>query len=326
MYSKHLQYLRVKLRRRIERLAKINDNNQVFNSAIKQFWKFLNNQPIIVGILQDLEHRYPKIDPQVSLIFEKQKPVFFNTEEEQAQAARVLLGKCNGASLDQSLESELGRIYTGGSNKMTERFDAFRQFIDPLIYYLEEHLDDQRAILDLLKRYKYRCEWFHRKRLYDLWNNNTQVGEKMLKIDMFDYLYDQGLDFTIEPESISGKPDLIAAQNSKDPLIADAKIFNPSKSKNLDYLREGFNQVYIYTCDFNEPFGYLIVFKTCENDLKINVNQEIYSTPYVNHNNKTIFIITIDIFPHVKTASNRGVLTSYLLEGKSLIESCSDKN
>lgn len=320
MYSEHLKNLRSKLKRRWERLATINNNNNTFNFAIKQFWKFLNDQSIFVGILQDLELRHPKIDSQVSFIFEKNKQVHFNTEGEQAQAARVLLGKCNGASSDQSLESVFGNIYTG-SMKMTERLDAFRIFIDPLIYYLEEHLDDQRVILELLRRYKHKCEWFHRQRLYELWEKNTKIGEKNLKIDMFDYLYSQGLDFTIEPESISGKADLVAAQNSEDPLIADAKIFNPSKSKGIDYISKGFNQIYTYTCDYNEPFGYLIIFKTCEKDLQISLKIDQHSTPYVTYNNKTIFIITIDVFPHKKSASQRGLLEKYSLTEDSLTES-----
>jgi len=316
MYGEHLQNLRIKLRRRVDRLNAINDNNQTFNFAIKQFWKFLYDQPIFVGILHDLELRNPQISNQIDYIFSNNKPVYFNREEEHAAGAHVLLGKCNGASSSQSLESELGRIYTG-SNRMSERFDAFRLFIDPLIYYLEEHLDDQRVILELLRRYKHKCEWYHRERLYDLWEKNTKVGEKKLKLDMFDFLHDQGLDFVREPESISGKADLIATQNSKDPLIADAKIFNPDKSKGLDYLRSGFNQVYIYTWDYNEPFGYLIIFKTCQNDLKISVKHEKHSMSYVVHNNKTIFIITINIYPE-KPASKKGPLKSYLLEEDSL--------
>lgn len=323
MYAEHLQNLKVKLRRRVNRLEAINDNNQTFNFAIKQFWKFLNDQSIFVGILHDLELRYPQISGQVNYIFSNQKPVYFNREEEQVEAAHVLLGKCNGASADQSLESVLGRIYTG-SNKTSERFEAFRLFIYPLIYYLEEHLDDQRVILELLRRYKHKCEWFQRERLFHIWqesiDHKTLDGEKKLKLDMFEYLHDQGLDLIIEPESISGKADFIASQNSKDPLIADAKIFNPDTGNDLTYLRSGFNQAYCYTWDYNEPFGYLIIFKTCQNDLKISLKLEKHSTPYVVHNNKTIFIITIDIYPHHASASKRGLLKPNLLTEDSLIQ------
>lgn len=319
MYAEHLQNLRIKLRRRVDRLNIINDNNQTFNFAIKQFWKFLNDQSIFVGILHDLELRHKQISGQVNHIFTNKKPVYFNREEEQAAAAHVLLGICNGASSDQSLESELGRIYTG-SNKTSEKFDAFRLFIDPLIYYLEEHLDDQRVILELLKRFKHRCEWFAKDRLYASWKKyrKSKKGEEKLNFELYEYLYDQGLNIVLDPKSISGKADLVAAQNSDDPLIADSKVFAPP-SLAQDYLRKGFNQVYIYTQDYNEPFGYLVIFKTCEEDLKISIKHEKHSTPYVIHNNKTIFIITIDIYPHDRTASKRGPLKPYLLTEDSLI-------
>jgi len=125
-------------------------------------------------------------------------------------------------------------------------------------------------------------------------------------LNLYEYLHDQGLDFMIEPFSVSGEVDLIAAQKTDDPLIADAKIFTSRKGK-TDFAR-WFNQIYIYTCDYNEPFGYLIIFKICEEDLRFALTNQTQSTPFVIHNNKTIFLITIDIFPYEAPASKRGLL------------------
>jgi len=43
--------------------------------------------------------------------------------------------------------------------------------------------------------------------------------------DLYEYLHDQGIQFHIEPESASGRVDLISAQSGKDRLMADAKNF-----------------------------------------------------------------------------------------------------
>ena len=89
----------------------------------------------------------------------------------------------------------------------------------------------------------------------------------------------------------------MAAQNSEDPLIADVKIFCPDKSKNKSYIIQGFRQIYQYTLDYNEPFGYLIIFKTSDRDIKFSLQDSTQKTPLINYNNKTIFFFVIDIFP-----------------------------
>ena len=99
---------------------------------------------------------------------------------------------------------------------------------------------------------------------------DTKKGEKTLACDLYSYLHDQGLEFSIEPASISGRADLVSAQNGPDRLVADVKVFEPQRSKGMEYLRSGFNQVYQYIKDFNDSFGYLVVFKTCHDDLSIN--------------------------------------------------------
>lgn len=101
--------------------------------------------------------------------------------------------------------------------------------------------------------------------------------------------------------------------------MADAKIFCPP-GKDKGYILEGFNQVYTYTRDFNEPFGYLIIFKTCRNDLKFTLANETQSTPYISHNGKTIFLIIIDIYTYEQSASGRGRLRSYEILESDLIQ------
>lgn len=317
MNGEYIQNLRLKLERRVVRLNSI-DNSVRLHFALKQFWAFLHDNPILTEILHDLEVRYPEIGGHMHTMISDHNPRLFNREEEQAAAAYILFGICNGSG-EQGLEAEIGKYYSWGSTHMTEKLSAFKSaFLEPLFDYLDEHIDDQRVVLALLRRYKHKCEWFHRNRLYKLWADNTTNGEKLLAMDMYDFLHDQGLDFTIEPSSVSGEADLVAAQNTDDPLVADVKIFCPP-SKNKNYLIRGFNQVYTYTVDYNEPFGYMIIFKTCPEDIKFSLSNQTQSTPFIVHNNKTIFLITIDIYPHEESASRRRQLQSYEIAETDLI-------
>src|SRR5262249_30550059 len=127
------------------------------------------------------------------------------------------------------------------------------------------------------------------------------------------------LDFHIEPSSASGEADLVAEQKTDDPLIADAKIYDPVNGKGPAYIAKGFNQLYLYTLDYNEPFGYLIVFNRSDRDLRFALEHQSQSTPFLHHNGKTIFLLTIDVFEHPTSASQRGYLMTEEITEEYLI-------
>lgn len=315
MNGEFVQNLRYKLQKRVRRLN--STGFSIFHISLKHFWGFLEDNPVFMGILEDLGHLYPSAEENAEKIL-KGHNLVGDTELEHAAISYFLIKKCIESD-DQHIEINVCDTF-GGTGKYDEMLEYFKDiFLEPFYEYLDEQLDDQKLILALLRRYKHKCEWFQRENLLELVENNTQKGEKLLALHLYEYLHDQGLDFTIEPSSISGKADLVAAQNTEDPLIADTKIFNPSKSKGRPYLLSGFNQVYTYTLDYNEPFGYLIIYKTSENDLRFALSSQTQSVPFVTHNNKTIFIITIDIAEHAETASRRGRLRSYEITESDLI-------
>ncbi len=316
MNSEYVQNLRYKLQKRVRKLN--STGYKVFHYQLKQFWRFLKNNPILTSIMEDLGRRYPSTEAEAEKIIGGNALVFDN-ELENAAASYFLIRKCVESD-NQMAEVNIGQGYSHESHH-DNTLESFKSlFLETFYEYLDEQLDDQRAILALLRRYKHKCEWFQREHLYQLWNENTQGGEKLLALHLYEYLHDQGLDFAIEPSSVSGEVDLIAAQRTDDPLIADAKIFNPQQSKGIAYIAKGFNQIYLYTLDYNEPFGYLIIYKTCEDDLRFALSDQAQSIPFVVHNNKTIFLITIDIFPHKESASKRGSLKTIEIIEKDLIK------
>ena len=175
--------------------------------------------------------------------------------------------------------------------------------------------------LVLLNKFKHRCEWFHRAEMFDCFKEDTGQGEKTLARNLYEYLHDQGVQFHVEPESASGRIDLISAQRGRDRLVADAKLFNPQRGQDRAYIAKGFRQIYDYTKDFNEPFGYLVLFKTCEQDLSITTLRQESCVPFVTHNNKTIFLLVVAIYDYEASASKRGKLRAYEITPEQLIAS-----
>ena len=55
---------------------------------------------------------------------------------------------------------------------------------------------------------------------------------------------------------------------------------------------------------YNEPFGYLLIYKISDKNLRFSLRLSSI-IPMVIHNHKTIFLITIDLYPHDKPVSQR---------------------
>ena len=121
--------------------------------------------------------------------------------------------------------------------------------------------------------------------------------------NLYEYLYEQGVDLHIEPSSASGRPDMVSVRVGDERLIADAKVFGPETRK--AYVGQGFRQVYQYTCDYNQAIGYLVIFNTTEKQLNFLLPATAQPLPRLTYNYKTIFFEVIDIFPHSESASRR---------------------
>lgn len=302
MEARYIQNLRYKLQKRVRRLNTV--GFEVFQFSLKQFWGFIESYSIFQGIIDSLTAQYPSGEEEAKKIVLEKQSLVFDDEGKNAAVSYYVLKLCCESDNPRAAIM-VGHRY-GQETKNDDALDDFRQlFLEPFYEYVDEKIDDQSVVLVLLKRYKHRCEWFHRERLFKLWENNTTKGESLLALDLYEYLYDQGVDFNIEPVSASGEADLIARQNTDDPLIADAKIFNPDKQKGKSYLKIAFNQIYTYTCDYNEAFGYLVIFKTSERRLKLILKRSDEGIPRITYNNKTIFIFVVDIFLYEAPASKR---------------------
>lgn len=309
-----IQNARYRLQKRIRRLNSVTFSN--FIPALKQFWVFFESNQMFLGVIEPLISQYPALTENVDKMFSREG-FAANTEEEAAVIGYAVLKRLSTCE-DPSIFTTLAWPYNRTS-KYDEALETVRDiFLEPFYEYLDEAIDDQRAVLNLLLRYKHRCEWFQRDNLWNMIQSDTRRAEKHLAVDLYEYLHNQGTDFTIEPSSLAGEIDLIAAQGSGDPLLADTKIFD-ADDRGKAYIRKGFNQIYTYTQQYNEPFGYLIIFKTTETDLHFALSLS-GDLPMVLYNHKTIFLLTIDVFPNPKPVSQRNPLKAIEITEEELIQ------
>ncbi len=194
--------------------------------------------------------------------------------------------------------------------KHEDALNHFRElFLEPLYEYLDDALDQQGAVLSLLLKYKHKVEWFDREILIQL----AAGDERTLAKHLYAYLFDQGLEFHIEPQSASGEADLVAPE-----LVLDAKVFDGSR-RGVSYLASGVHQVHTYARDFNQEVGYLVVFKTCPETINFTFSLAGQDAPYVTVGGKIIFILIVDICPYETSASKRGTMKVYSVDQDFLI-------
>ena len=315
-----LQTLRYKLQKRLKRINAA--DHQIYPSILVQTILFFSEFSVVKGILDELERRVPSAEKDSELLSQG-KLVTGENELEHIALAYALLKRIV-ASDNPHAAIRLGCRFAG-SSKYSEGAQFFTDmFIEPLFDYIDEQIDDRRTVLSLLLKYKRHVEWFRRNDLRAKFQVNTRKGEKILACDLYAYLHDQGLDFSIEPSSISGEADMVSAQEGPGRLVADVKIFDPDRGKGTSYLYSGFSQVYQYTKDYNDSFGYLVIFETCLEDLSVHARDQDAGIPFFTHNNKTIFVLIIDIFDYPTPASKRGPLKSYELLEEKLVRTISD--
>lgn len=169
--------------------------------------------------------------------------------------------------------------------------------------YLREQVEERNAVIGLLRKYKTRCEWYRRDRLRSAAAEGLEGrrSERALAFDLYEYLYDQGVDFAIESATASGEPDLTSSDAGGQPLVADAKYITDD-SKVRETMAAGFRQVLRYCQDKNEATGYLVVFLNCEVRPEIEDDADD-GFPCFRLGGVTVYYVLIDIRERKNTAS-----------------------
>jgi len=203
------------------------------------------------------------------------------------------------------------------------------EYVKVVAEHLLEQVDACCALLNTIHRYKHQREWFGRDRLQSISaGHEGKKGERALCVDLYEYLYEQGADFTIEPGGPSGRMDLLIHQkDGESKLPIDAKYIResdePAKIKKA--IAAGFRQVHDYCGDYQQPVGYLVLFK--ETSRVIEIDGEFDDAfPALRIGNRTIYFVEVDMCSYEdsngqpQSASKRGAAEVIHLTSAELIE------
>ncbi len=303
----------------------------------------ISNESVLYTIGENLQTKFPEMTEKVRILLSSRIKIQTNSEEESIALAFEILSQMSERVSDigsfrhtlhaavhptefstfnyQNKQHEVDRMYL---ETFKERYlENFCLYIEEQIENTESRFKEQSKTLNLLLRYKHRSEWFFQSDLWKIYDtettNQTRKAEKMLALNLYSYLYDQGIDFFIEPSSNRGAIDLISLQPNPDEcLLADVKIFD-GVSRGKNYLCKGFNQIHTYTKQFNKPFGYLVIFNVTDKDLSFESLTDLSGLHYISHGNKTISLITIDIYEHTKPVSQRDSMETVEIKREDFI-------
>ena len=317
MHNDSLQQIRYKLQSRFRSVKGSNYQNFVLH--LVHLLKFLDSTSITRSVVDLLSKKYGDVIAKNDENLNNESALLSgkDTEEHAALALGILR---RWGSFESSAKWVGESLFVSRAAEHDARLSqVISDYVHPLYQHIDESLDDNRAVLAHLFRYKHRTEWYRREELYRKYSEETGKGERHLADDLYLYLHDQGIDFIVEPHTVSGIPDLLVYANEFNRIVADAKVFDPDRGKNLSYLAKGFHQVYTYLNDYNEPFGYLVIFNLSGKDLTLDVSGVDTQIPYATHNGKTIFLHVIDIFPYEASASKRGHLETRTLRETDLV-------
>jgi hypothetical protein len=314
----------------------------LFPSACKQLVDWLSNHPIFSSLICQLETRAVADVERIRAL----------SSSDQMQGGVTPLGQYTATTIDEHaaicwaithLVSRIGPnlgtirgIYNAINNYLTDD-DSFVDLdktvetirdvaIDGLFEYLDEKLDSRNITYGLLLKYKQRSEWFHRSRLRMIANGELEgkSGERALAVDLQEYVFDQQVEFVIEPVSASGETDLVLKDPEGGRLILDDKYIaeDAIRSAIVRKLSDGFHQVYRYCVDFNEPGGFLVVFIRTTKRLSLEL-EESDGARFLRLGGKIIYYVEVHISEE-PSASRSGQAEEIQISRDELIETVED--
>lgn len=272
----------LRIRQSVERLSKATPN--LIETEFLAFDKFLQSGLYFREMLNSLIARErSSLEPYIEE-FAKGRPLedniglmFADTLEKRAAFGYLVIQGLLGKKYANRIETanrfgDVGEKYGipgfGGMSASDKIKQFVRVFVEPILDYLESAANLDDLVQALMVRYKTRGEWFEKYSLTKLAEKalndegrNKQV-EQILKMDFYKFLFDQGVDFTIAPET-PGDQSQVDVLTAKFPdgqrLVLEAKVYD-GKNRDRDYVKSGIPQAATYANNWGEPLAYLLVY------------------------------------------------------------------
>lgn len=303
--------LRVRVKERRNRLYR--SGFQRFDNERRLMLAWMESEPYLRALLAEIDAAdadYPAWLQAFGASRQLQFP------DDERQRAKLCL-----AVLREESSRTAAHLISSATNFDDQMRDYCENYVDILVHYLEDRIEDGSAILAVLSRYKRRVEWFEQAQLFDLYETDSARGEDHLDAHLRRYLLDQGVDFPFsQPRSPSGAADIVA-EFDEVPLPLEVKLFLPEASKDRAYVRQGFSQAYRYAADYQSPVGYLLVFNLTPGALIVTGENTGRWPPAVTIGDKTIFVITVDVNSARPKASKDRKLARHEIDANYLLQS-----
>jgi hypothetical protein len=286
---------------------------------LSQFFNFLNDKPLLKGLLEELSQNKPSYQELITKIQESQRIMWPKTELEKVKVCLVILEHC--INQPDNMQEPMNISFWAG--RKTNGWSFFLdQFFVPFFNFLITRIQREGSVLYILQKYKARAEWYKttKEEIFAKYTTKAEqrAGEAFLDENLRQYLFDQGINYPFsQAHSPSGRTDIIAGLDSSDSLVLEVKVFDPAKQYDKSYIKQGFNQASKYVDDYNKSMGYLVIFNVSDKELRLILDTSI-DYPYLEINNKRIYVIVVDIYPNRKTASHSA--ESYEIDKEYLIK------
>jgi len=310
---------------------------QLFFSACRHLVDWLNNHAIFAPIVASLRSRLPvggvdyvrialadvragkgkiKIEPQIASTLEDHAAVCLSVVS--------ALAEWDQPEGNRSIVHFLQFILTGNDrpSKYDEGLELIRDVAVAGLYeYLDEQIDARNALYSVLLKYRTRCEWFRRERLRAVVRGlEGKKGERALAVDLQEYIFNQGVEFSIEPQSASGEVDLLLRDVDGRFLVIDAKYVAadapPSEVKRK--IAEGLHQVSRYCSDYGQPSGFLVVFLDTSLTPRLPL-EETDGLRYLRVKGTNVFVVQVSIYD-APSASKSGKAQELMVDREELLK------
>jgi hypothetical protein len=269
-----------------------------FGHQLKYCINNLENNRLLFSLIQDATLKYPYTEKQLQQIVDEQEysrpNMSFQNEVHHTSYCYQILKYF--VKIGETYSLHTLTIFYRRDYEETKK-NIIEEYLTPIFYYLHDKLDKSNSVVYLLEKYKKRTEWFTHSQLMSKYSTADKSYEQIFEDDLRLFLFDQGIDYPFStPKSTSGRADIIGSIDTDDPLVIEIKIFDRDKGYGKNRIIEGFSQIIKYTNDYNKDIGYLVVFNTdkAEIDIVLNEKSNIFP-PVINFNNKTYFIIIVNI-------------------------------
>lgn len=297
--------------------------NQTLHFCVVRLVKFTSENVELSGIVEELKTHAGNVEQvktAAQTLVSGNGAEDFDVEAQFILRSYLVLEMC--AQSNVGVENQASRAISLEPSRHSVNRQAFSSiYVEPVISYLIDKLQNRQNLLSALIKYKQKVEWFQRSLIRSQidQNGDTRVEEKVLNPRVYEYLHDVGVEFYIEPHSQQsrGRPDFVSAQSNEPKLILDGKYLattDTAKQKIVD----AFSQVYQYTHDFNRPDGYIVLFKDFETDIGFSFATGEFELPVIIRNGKKIYFLVINI-SDTTSPSQAGRLSEIQISEEDLV-------